>query len=629
MRMANRSRKKAADVSRQRQSAAKLWLGHDSPLVTLAVYLGLLTAVAIVYAQTLRFEFVNFDDKSYVYQNPQVRKGVTWEGFAWAFGDFHQYNWHPLTWLSHMADCQMYPLWPGGHHLTAILLHAATALVLFFVLHRMTGRRWPSASLAALFAIHPLHVESVAWVAERKDVLSGVFFVLTLAAYAGYVRRPFSIARYLLVTLCFALGLLAKPMLVTLPFVLMLLDYWPLKRWAFASSASIILEKVPLILMAAVSCAVTWFAQQGSIKPLDHFPLVDRFANALVSYAGYLLQFFWPTGLAAQYPYVKDQPIWAVAASIGLLAAISVAAAASRSRYPYFFVGWLWYLGMLVPVIGLVQVGDQAHADRYMYLPLIGPAMALAWAIADFARTSARRWLCAIASAAVLAALTVASWRQVDYWRDSEALWTRALSCTHDNWLALNNLGMLRMKTGHLDDAIADFEAALEIGPNLTLTHNSLGLALAERGDSNAAFVHFQKALDIDPNDAETHNNFALALSRFGQLEPAIQHYEEALRIRPDYAEAHNNLALMLQGAGRVDAAIEHYRKALDIWPDDAEACNNLATALYYAGNQDAAKLDEAITYLQRAVALKPDFTQARQNLAAVKQSRAALRRGM
>jgi tetratricopeptide (TPR) repeat protein len=626
--MARRARKRAADTGRRAKSAITLWRGHESPFLSLLVCLGLLVAVAIVFAQTLRFEFVNFDDKAYVYQNLQVRKGLTWQGFTWAFGQFHQYNWHPLTWLSHMADCQMYQLWPGGHHLTAVLLHAATVVVLFLVLLSMTGRRWPSAGVAALFAIHPLHVESVVWVAERKDVLSGLFFVLTLAAYVGYVRRPLSVARYLLVVLCFALGVLAKPMLVTLPFVLLLLDYWPLRRWKSASLVRILLEKVPLVLMAAASCVVTWLAQQGSIKPLDRFPLVDRIANALVSYAAYLIQFFWPSGLAAQYPYVNSQPLWTVAASIGLLVTISAVAVASRRRFPYVLVGWLWYLGMLVPVIGLVQVGDQARADRYTYLPLIGPAIALAWATADFARTAARRQLCGIASAAALAALTVAAWRQVDYWRDSEALWTRARSCTRDNWLALTNLGGLRAKTGRLKEAIADFEAALEIKPDLALTHNYLALALVERGEFEAAFTHYQKALDIDPDYAEAHNNFAFALGRAKNYKLSFQHFDDALRIRPDYAEAHNNYALTLQNAGQYNAAIEHFRKALDIWPADAEACNNLGGLLYVTGNRDAAKLDEAISYLQRALELKPNFTEARKNLAVVKQARAAQSHG-
>jgi tetratricopeptide (TPR) repeat protein len=376
------------------------------------------------------------------------------------------------------------------------------------------------------------------------------------------------------------------------------------------------------------SCVVTSLAQRGSIKPLDRFPFMERVANALVSYGVYLLQFFWPSGLAAQYPYVKDQPVWAVAASLAVLAAISAAAVAFRRHLPYPLVGWLWYLGMLIPVIGLVQVGDQARADRYMYLPMIGPALAVTWAISDFARTAARRQFVGVASVAALAALTVAAWRQADYWRDSEALWTRALSCTRGNWLALNNLGSLRLKAKHYDDAIADFEAALAIRPKLPLTVDNLAHALEARGDAHAAIAQYQKALDIDPDYAEAHNDVACLLANDGQVKLAIQHYNEALRVQPDYAEAHKNLALLLANDGRSEDAIEHYRKALQYLPDDAKACNNLGSLLYLTGKQNAAKLDEAIFYLQHAVKIEPDFAQARGNLAAVKQARAAMRRG-
>ncbi len=509
--MAKRERRRATDAGRRRP-ASRGWLDRQSLLVTLAICLGLLVAVAIVFAQALRFDFVNFDDKAYLYQNDYVRKGLSWQGFAWAFGSFYQFNWHPLTWLSHMADYQAYPVWPGGHHLTSVLLHAATVLLLFTVLLRMTGERWPSAGVAALFAIHPLHVESVAWVAERKDVLSGFFFVLTIAAYASYVRRQSRI-RYALVVLCLALGLLAKPMLVTLPFVLLLLDYWPLRRFGNDSPApsaaeivpytvsfrQAVVEKVPFLILAAASCIVTWLAQRGAIKPLDHFPFMDRVANAISSYGGYLLQSIWPTGLAAQYPYDSNQPIWKVATSLGLIAAISVAAIVWRRRFPYLLVGWLWFLGMLVPVIGLVQVGDQSRADRYMYLPLIGPALALAWGIADFARTSARRRLCGAASAVALAALTVAAWRQADFWHDSEALWTRALSCTSGNWMALNNLGTLCMNTNRTDQAVVYFEAALEVRPNLALRKATLASRVPLKTTSTRPLPTFKRRLISSP----------------------------------------------------------------------------------------------------------------------------------
>ena len=351
----------------------------------------------MVFGQTVRHEFINCDDDQYVYENPQVARGFTAQGIVWAFTHFHSANWHPLTWLSHMLDCQLYGLnHPGGHHLTNVLLHAASAILLFLVLRQMTGDLWPSAFVAALFAIHPLHVESVAWVAERKDVLSGLFFMLTLAAYVGYARRPFSLLRYLLVTVLFALGLMAKPMLVTLPFVLLLLDYWPLGRIGAAVPQSpqqarlprqsslalrrVLLEKLPWLVLTAASCVVTRFAQQTALVSTERLPLPSRIANALVSYVAYLGQFFYPVGLAVLYPYPQSTlPIWKIVGALLLLVGISLAVLACRRKCPYLLVGWLWYLGMLVPVIGLVQVGDQSMADRYTYLTQIGLYIALAW----------------------------------------------------------------------------------------------------------------------------------------------------------------------------------------------------------------------------------------------------------
>ena len=359
----------------------------------------LLLAVALVFGQTVRHDFVNYDDNAYVYENPQVAGGLTAHGIAWAFTSFHVSNWHPLTWLSHMLDCQFYGLHAGGHHLTNVLLHAATAILLFLVLRRMTGDLWPSAFVAAVFAIHPLRAESVAWVAERKDVLSGLFFMLTLGAYAGYARRPFSLGRYLTVVLLFALGLMAKPMLVTLPFVLLLLDYWPLgrigphRRTGISSFRRVVVEKIPLLALTAASCVATVIAQGTAVIAIDVIPLPSRIANALVSYVAYMGQLFYPAGLAVLYPHPEGGlPIWKVAASSLVLAGISAAALVWRRRFPYLFVGWFWYVGMLVPVIGLVQVGLHAMADRYTYLPQIGLCIAVTWGVAQLA--ASRRYHC-------------------------------------------------------------------------------------------------------------------------------------------------------------------------------------------------------------------------------------------
>jgi tetratricopeptide (TPR) repeat protein len=578
--------------SRQRRISAHSAAGLRDSYTQLAVGGLLLLAVALVFSQTVRFDFVNFDDNDYVYENLHIRKGPTWPGLVWAFSSFHASNWHPLTWLSHMLDIQLYGLWAGGHHLTNVLLHAASVIVLFLVLRRMTGRLWPSAGVAALFAIHPLHVESVAWVSERKDVLSGLFFALTLAAYLGYVRRPFSVLRYLLVVFCFALGLLSKPMLVTLPFALWLLDYWPLGRWKpFAGAVAateggfvpafprrVILEKVPLILLAAASCAVTMMAQTTAMAALEGIPWTTRAANAMVSYIVYLGQSLWPASLVAFYPYTRDAlSWWTVAGSVILLASVSVVVVMWRRNRPYLLLGWLWYLGMLVPVIGLVQVGAQARADRYMYLPLIGPSLALAWASIELTGESLiRRRLCGMAWLLVLVALTAMASQQASYWRDSETLWKHALTATSRNWQA----------------------------------HNHLGCVLADRGRFGEALAHYEKSLEIQPNEAKTHYNLGNALSRYGQADRAIAQYQKALEIRPDYVNAHSNLGTALAGRGQFADAIAHYQKALEIAPDNAEVQNNLGGALLRHG-----QLAEAIAHYQKALEITPDNVNVRRNL--------------
>ena len=574
----------------------------------------LLLAVALVFGQTVRFEFVTFDDDSYVYENFDVRQGVTLQGVGWALTSFCASNWHPLTWLSHMLDVQCYGLWAGGHHLTNVLLHALSVSVLFLVLRQMTGRLWPSALVAALFAIHPLHVESVAWVAERKDVLSGLFFVLTLAAYLGYVRRPFSVPRYLLVVLCFTLGLLSKPMLVTLPLVLLLLDYWPLGRWNRLGPVPwrVLVEKVPLLLLAAASCVATVTAQTSAMTTLEKLPFADRAANALLSYVAYLGQSLCPTSLAVFYPHPQDTlSWWIVGGSLLLLVSVLIVVVMWRRRRPYLLVGWLWYLGMLVPVIGLVQVGSQTRADRYMYLPLVGPSLALAWATMELAGNSlVRRWLCGTAWLLVLVSLTGLAWQQASTWRDSESLWTHTLSVTTRNAPAHNNLGVALVGCGQVDSAIAHFQKSLEIKPDYTEAHNNLGLALAGRGQVDSAIVHYQKALEIKPDFAQAHYNLGLALAGCGQVDSAIAHYQKALEIKPDYAQAHNNLGLALAGRGQVDSAIAHYQKALKNNPDPAAVHYNFGNALTGLG-----QLDEAIAHYQKALDIKPDYVKAHNNL--------------
>ena len=497
----------------------------------------------------------------------------------------------------------------------------------------MTGDLWPSAFVAAVFAIHPLHVESVAWVAERKGLLSGLFFVLTLGAYVGYVRHPFSLARYLVVTVLFALGLMAKPMLVTLPFVLLLLDYWPLGRvaaWDGSCAAAprvkeqpspqrggfpwwLVVEKIPLFALTVASCVATPFTQGNAVTRLDVIGLSSRITNALVSYAAYVGQFFYPVGLAVFYPHPQSsRPIWMVPAALALLVGVSAAAVNWRKRWPCVFVGWFWYLGMLVPMIGLVQVGRHAMADRYAYVTQIGLCLALAWGAAQVAASwPYRRWVYGVASVLVVSLLMGCAWRQTSYWRDSETLWTRTLACTSRNSLAHYNLGMALAGRGRVEEALTHYWKALEIEPNYIEVHNNLGLTLAGRGRVEEALSHYRKALEIKPDYVEAHNNLGLALAGRGQVDEAIVCYRKALEIKPDFAEAHNNLGLALAGRGRVEEALSHYRKALKIKPDYVEAHNNLGNTLAGCG-----RVDEAAVHYRKALEIRPDNLATINNLA-------------
>jgi tetratricopeptide (TPR) repeat protein len=579
-----------------------------------------------VFGQTLRHEFVDYDDNLFVYENPTVTRGLNLKGIGWAFTHVVCANWHPLTIMSHMLDCQLYGLKAGGHHLTNVLLHTASVLLLFLVLRRMTGALWRSALVAAVFAIHPLRVESVAWVAERKDVLSGLFFMLTLWAYARYVRRPFSLAGYLLVVFLFALGLLSKPMVVTLPFVLLLLDYWPLNRFTPPPPAPavpgngdslknhsvpwrLILEKIPLLALSGAVCVATMVVEKNIITPE---PLSLRIDNAVVSYVVYLRQMVCPAGLAVFYPYPQNGlPGWEVTLAVVLLAVISIGAFLRRQKEPYLLIGWLWYLGMLVPAIGLVQSGLRAHADRYTYLPQIGLYFALTWAAGNLcAGWRHHRQVLGGVAAVVITALSVGSFIQTSYWRNSELLWIHTLACTSDNDTAHNNLGNDLLLAGQVDEAIAHFQKALQIKPDYALAHNNLGYALFQKGNVDEAISQYQTALQITPDSAEVHINLGNALFQKGSVDEAISQYQTALQITPDDAKAWYNLGNALLQKGGVDEAISQYQKALQIRPDYAEAHNNLGGALFQKG-----KVDEAISQYQTALQIKPADAEAYNNL--------------
>ena len=584
-----RRRKQAGRASDHPENRSFGSTPDSSPSANLArskpaiwVTLALIAVNVIVYAAVRHYEFAgDWDDLAYVTQNPNISKGLTWEGIAWAFTSGYAANWHPLTWLSHMLDIQLFGMNAGAHHVTNLVLHIANTVLLFGFLLSATGALGRSAFVAALFAVHPLHVESVAWVAERKDVLSTLFWMLTVCAYVAYVRRQRP-GRYVAVVLLFGLGLMAKPMLVTLPFVLLLLDYWPLGRVALGDWPAwrpLVREKIPLLALAAASSVVTFLVQRhgGAVNSLDALPLNLRLENAAVAYVGYIGKMLWPAGLTTLYPFVRSLPGWQVAGSTLVLAGVSALTVKLAPRRPYVAVGWLWYLGMLVPVIGLVQVGAQSMADRYTYVPLIGLFIIVAWGFTDLlANWQYRRIGLPAAAALIVGACVVTARAQVAYWANTFALWSHAVEVTSDNYRA----------------------------------HAKLGNLLSQRGDSAGAIIHYSEALRINPKFLDMRNNLANALARQGKVNEAMEQYTQALRIVPEYASAHNGLGALLADQGRVAEAIDHYRQALQTDPNFAQARNNLAAALAGEG-----KVDEAIQQLTAAVRVEPNSTEFHYNL--------------
>jgi protein O-mannosyl-transferase len=511
--------------------------------LTIGICLSLIVLVWLVFGQTLWHDFINYDDPRYVYENTTITSGLSVSGIAWAFTHIHSMNWHPLTTISHMLDCQLYGLKAGWHHFTNVFLHTIAVILLFIALHQMTGAFWRSGFVAALFAIHPLRVESVAWIAERKDVLSGFFFMLTLLVYVYYVRLP-QIRRYLIVVFVFACGLMSKPMLVTLPFVLLLLDSWPLERikghvW------NRVLEKVPLIALSAVSSIATFLAQKGAVGWTEELPILERINNAVVSYVLYIWQMLWPVNLAVFYPHPENRlRLWEVIASFLLLICVTAIAITLRKRRPYLITGWLWYLGMLVPVIGLVQVGWQGRADRYTYLPQIGLYMAVTWAVVDL--TASWRHQRTILSAAALLTILVLSWRawaQTWYWRDSETLFKHALAVTTNNDVAENNLGIVFLRQGKLDEAISLLQAAVDLRPDNSPAHENLAKALLQKGKVADALIHYQKLLELQPDNIEVHNIVGTVLIQQGRIREGVDEWQKVLAIQPNNGNALSNLA--------------------------------------------------------------------------------------
>jgi hypothetical protein len=547
--------------------------------LTPAICIALAALIWIVFGQTRHHGFVNYDDGIYVHENPIVTSGLTRAGAVWAFTHSHAGNWHPLTTMSHMLDCQIFGLKPGPHHLVNVLLHAIGSVLLFLVLRQMTAGPgatddiWRCAFVAALFAIHPLRVESVAWIAERKDVLSGVFFFLTLGAYAQYARKP-SFLRYVTMSILYTLGLMSKPMLVTTPLVLLLLDYWPLKRLAgMRDFRPRLVEKIPLLLLSIASAAITLVAQRSSVATREHLPIMLRLGNAFVSYLTYIGQMLWPARLAVFYPYPRTAlPLGQIVFAITVVIAISVLAILLRKRFPYVLTGWFWYLAMLVPVIGVVQVGLQGHADRYTYLPQIGLSLLLTWLIVDLVGAVRHRGIIlATAATVVLLCLTMRATQQVSHWRDSETLWTRTLSATADNDVAHANLSDLYLREGRLDDAISHSQQALALRPGNADAHNNLALALRRKGDVNGAVAHWKKALELNPHqlNAEFHLAWILATSPDGSMRDGAK----AVALMEDlllHAGTRGAMVLRTLGAayaeaGRFPEALPVAREALDL----------------------------------------------------------------
>jgi Tfp pilus assembly protein PilF len=624
---------KVAAPARERHSAR-----------VLCVYLLLFLATFALYSQVRHFDFVNFDDPEYIGENNHVRAGLTWNGLVWAFTSYDAANWFPLTWVSHMAAYQLFGLRSGWHHLTNVLFHALATLLLFAALKRMTGALWRSALVAFLFALHPLHVESVAWIAERKDVLCAFFWFLTLWCYARYAQQP-GLGRYLLVLLGFGCGLMAKPMIVTLPFVLLLLDLWPLRR---ANRLAVLWEKLPLLALAAGVSLATYVAQQQghAVRSFTSLPAGLRIGNALVTYIVYIARMFWPVKLAVFYPYSHDLPVWhAVAAGVAL-AGITFLVLRWFRPHPYLAVGWFWYLGTLVPVIGFVQVGGQSSADRYTYVPMVGLTIMLCWGAADFLKRYPRaRTVAAVSAVAACSACLVLTWLQLRYWANSGALFEHAVEVTADNHIAHNNLAAyyvsqmrnedawghvieaLRIRPtyaeahvnlatilrrlGKFDESEREYRVALSLQPDNVEAYSGYGALLLVQGRTDEAMREFWEVVQLRPEYAAGHYDLGRMFATLGRMDEAMAQFSETIRLRPDHAEAHHSLGVALVSRGRLNEALAQFDAEARLKPTDASVHNNLGMLLASAG-----RLDEAIAQFSEALRINPDFDAARRSLA-------------
>ncbi len=587
-----------------------------------AVYTVLTIIILAVFWQVYDFEFIDYyDDDTYVTQNSHISTGLTIENIVWVFTSEHSFNWHPLTGLSHIVDCQLFGLNPGLHHLVNLLFHIINTLLLFTVLRQMSGAIGRSAFVAAVFAIHPLHVESVAWISERKDVLSTLFWFLTMAAYFRYIKNP-KTWRYILTFVLFALGLMAKPMLVTLPFVLLLLDYWPLNRFETDPTGRIkwqewrhlVWEKIPLFTLSVASSVVTFLVQKsaGAVWEIEAFPAAVRTANAIVSYVKYIVMMFLPRHLAVFYPlYGEKLDAWRVSAAFILLMIITICVIRFGSKYRYLPVGWLWYLGTLVPVIGLVQVGEQAMADRYTYVTLTGLFIIIAWGINDLLQGwRHQKFILNLSSFAVILALCACAWFQTSYWRNNSSLFQHALKVTKGNYVIYNNLGALLSEQGKPEEAIVLYHQAIEAVPDYPNALNNLGIAYYRLGRDEEAIQTLKQAVQTKSDFAEAYYNLGVAYNKTGRYQESAEAFRSVIKIKPDDAEAYYNLGVVCGRIQRHDEEIESYNRAIAIKPDFAKAYDGLGCALVHQN-----KFDQAITYLQQAIKLDPNSPTANRSL--------------
>jgi tetratricopeptide (TPR) repeat protein len=643
----NRASPRLAEKSKGAAQAASRGVSTE---VVVGLCVALFSVVVLAFFPATRNGFINYDDDLYVTKNTHVQGGLTLSGLKWALVSTQASNWHPVTWISHMLDCQLFGLNAAGHHATNILLHALNTVLLFLLLREMTAATWRSLFVAALFGLHPVHVESVAWISERKDVLSTFFFLATLWAYSRYVECGMRSAEcgarrsqaehptsnithhalrithhvsffYLLALLCFALGLMSKPMLVTVPFVLLLLDLWPLRRFSLPSTGQnvsgvswLMIEKIPFFLLSAAACVITSAVQkqEGAMVMLIQLPLSARVENALVSYSRYLGMVFWPVDLAVFYPHPEHWGTLSVVGSALVLLALCILAVWLRRSRPFLLVGWFWFVGALVPVIGLVQVGQQSIADRYTYIPYIGLFIALTWGLYELSRRwSSQKVTFTLAAVALVLVLISETRRQVNYWKSSETLFRHAIAVTRNNYVAFFHAADYAFfEKGEVGETIGLCEDALKARPLDVEAQNLLGLALTRQGHVEEGLVHFRQAIKLKPDFAKAHGNLGNALARLGRLEEAISQLQEAVRLKPDSMEGHYNLGIALCRNGRLDQGIVELQETLKFNPNSAETHCGLGVAFAAKGRRE-----EAVDHLKQALALRPNFPEAQQTL--------------